>query len=256
MPLYDPNITDTWYYAEINLTLAFIMFNFENLRQMIMKRKTLLICMLLSISVIYFCEKDDKSTYHEDFQELLNMIYLAIGDSLKTYDINDSVHFRGIASQSYIDICGSEANLDLFHLYHEDCDSILAVPNTIEEDKLENKVDSILALSASEGEAIVRFEQILGTNSLTDNERTAFIAIKETIIFMSVHNEILHANYEGKSGKSTKGWWSSWGKCTAGIIGGGIIGGLAGCGVTAIACPVGAVLGTIGGALAGSASAC
>lgn len=55
-------------------------------------------------------------------------------------------------------------------------------------------------------------------------------------------------------------WWDSWGKCAAGVVGGGILGGLTGAGagsvVPAIGTAAGGVAGAIGGGLSGAAAAC
>ena len=52
------------------------------------------------------------------------------------------------------------------------------------------------------------------------------------------------------------GWWSCWGKCAAGIIGGAGTGALVGCGVATIGCGAGAIIGGIFGALVGAAASC
>lgn len=58
----------------------------------------------------------------------------------------------------------------------------------------------------------------------------------------------------------TKGWWQSWGKCVAGILGQtalGALGGAAtGSAVPGIGTTVGAIVGGIGGGLNGAASSC
>jgi len=55
-------------------------------------------------------------------------------------------------------------------------------------------------------------------------------------------------------------WWSSWGKCAAGTLGGAITSGLAGAGVGSavpvIGTTIGGVAGVIGGALVGAAASC
>ncbi|WP_419869252.1 hypothetical protein [Chryseobacterium sp. CT-SW4] len=68
---------------------------------------------------------------------------------------------------------------------------------------------------------------------------------------------------------SKKGWWGSWGKCAAGILGGAVTGagtlGLAGAAVGTVALPVvgtvsagavGAIAGAVGGGLTGAATFC
>ncbi|WP_409151061.1 hypothetical protein [Sphingobacterium sp. BS-2] len=56
-----------------------------------------------------------------------------------------------------------------------------------------------------------------------------------------------------------QGWWDSWGKCAAGIIGGAGLGGLAGAAVTTptvVGIPIGTAVGVISGGLAGAAASC
>jgi hypothetical protein len=64
-----------------------------------------------------------------------------------------------------------------------------------------------------------------------------------------------------KTAPECTGWWSCWGKCVAGTVGGAITGGLGGCAISAVptagfGCPVGAVVGAIGGGLTGAAASC
>ena len=56
------------------------------------------------------------------------------------------------------------------------------------------------------------------------------------------------------------GWWASWGKCAAGILGGTGTGGLAGAGIGSVVpglgTAAGAVIGGISGGLTGAVAAC
>lgn len=56
------------------------------------------------------------------------------------------------------------------------------------------------------------------------------------------------------------GWWDSWGKCAAGVVGGAITGGLGGAAgasvIPGVGTAVGGSIGAIGGGLMGAAAAC
>jgi hypothetical protein len=80
----------------------------------------------------------------------------------------------------------------------------------------------------------------------------------------------LEEQYNPEQGLAKKkSWWQSWGKCTAGILGGAVTGagtlGLAGAAVGTVALPVvgtvsagavGAIAGAIGGGLTGAVASC
>ena len=231
-----------------------------------MKKMTLLISVFLLFSLTNYCEKEDEPTFHEILQGNIQDVYKAIGDSLLTYEVTDSVHLHGVVEEHYLNMLGANANLELYHIAFGKGDSLLAIPNTIEEEILENKVDSILALSTTEAIAIEKCEQMLASKTLTHNERTVFILIKETLVFFEAHGEILGVNIEGKGGESINmwDWWNRHGRCCcaiiAGTIGGGFASGMAGCVFTGPACPAGAIVGicvgAVGGALAGGVAFC
>lgn len=78
--------------------------------------------------------------------------------------------------------------------------------------------------------------------------------------FYASDNFRLSKVVKGPNGDLTSlGWWDSWGKCAAGIVGGAGLGGLSGAGATAITVvgiPAGVVVGVIAGGLAGAAASC
>jgi len=100
------------------------------------------------------------------------------------------------------------------------------------------------------------------------------------------YNNGYNSGYQNgsNSNQEEQSWWSSWGKCASGIIGGAFTHGLAGCGVlgavggtvgagsgfvgggvgavpgaasgAAIGCVAGGVIGAVGGAFSGAADSC
>lgn len=66
--------------------------------------------------------------------------------------------------------------------------------------------------------------------------------------------------YEMQEIQAGSGWWSSWGKCTAGILGGTGTGGLGGAAAASVipglGTVAGAIIGGVCGGLAGAAAAC
>ena len=89
-------------------------------------------------------------------------------------------------------------------------------------------------------------------NSITDEE---FEQIKCSIFIGSY---IMNLYLSEKA--LTRGWWESWGKCAAGIlggaIGGGLGGGAAGSTIPVLGTTAGAIIGAIGGGLTGASAAC
>ncbi len=96
--------------------------------------------------------------------------------------------------------------------------------------------------------------RILESNKslLTEEEYKQF----EVVLFVS--SEILDIYLQKKI--VTKGWWASWGKCVAGILGGAGTEGLAGAAVGSVVpglgTAAGAVVGAVSGGLTGAALAC
>lgn len=96
------------------------------------------------------------------------------------------------------------------------------------------------------------------------------VSYKTTLVFINTNADLIDAGFEDPSfGGRTQGWWDSWGKCAAGIIGGagsvGIGYALAGAGAGTVVLPVvgtvsvavvAGVAGAVFGGLAGAAAAC
>jgi hypothetical protein len=99
---------------------------------------------------------------------------------------------------------------------------------------------------------------------------TYVVGYKASLEFIRDNIDIINAGFENPSfGGRVQGWWSDWGKCAAGILGGAVVTGatlgLGGAVVGTVALPVvgtvsgavvGAVAGAIGGGLTGAAEYC
>ncbi len=122
--------------------------------------------------------------------------------------------------------------------------------------------DCVAALNA-------RFDEVYSNNTLSIEDKNYMLVYITTFKAVLAYADETFAADPSQVGGRVQGWWSSWGKCVAGILGGGITGavstGLTGAGLGTIALPVigtvsagaaGAVIGGIGGALVGAASSC
>jgi|GEM_PF-1518983 len=122
--------------------------------------------------------------------------------------------------------------------------------------------DCVAALSA-------RFDEVYNDNSLSVEDKNYMLVYITTFKAVLAYADETFAADPSMIGGRVQGWWSSWGKCVAGILGGGILGavstGVSSAALGTIALPVigtvsagaaGAVVGGIGGALAGAASSC
>ena len=117
-----------------------------------------------------------------------------------------------------------------------------------------------------------QFKQISASsidNTDKDFLLTYIISYKTTVTFLEDNSDLILPNQANSRVEKKESWWSSWGKCAAGIVGGagsvGLGGFLGGAAVGTVTLPVvgtvsGAVVGGVGGAifggLAGAASAC
>lgn len=112
-------------------------------------------------------------------------------------------------------------------------------------------------------------ENVKGSNLNISEKQTLVDNILLTNAFVDWMETLNTTNKSNTFSKSSGGWWSSWGKCVAGILGGAGTGaltfGLAGAAVGTVALPiigtvsagaVGAIGGAIAGGLTGAASSC
>jgi hypothetical protein len=102
-----------------------------------------------------------------------------------------------------------------------------------------------------------KFEDVYNNNGVSDSEKDFLLAYivsyEAALSFMSNNLDIISVHNGG-------GWWSSWGKCAAGILGGAGLGALTGAGagslLPAVGTTIGGIAGGIFGGLAGAATSC
>lgn len=102
----------------------------------------------------------------------------------------------------------------------------------------------------------------MSDSDLLPEELKSIIMISKSLEEFIAQGNVYYSSKKtllAKAASSDKGWWESWGKCAAGIIGGAGLGGLAGAAVTSptvVGIPVGTAVGVVSGALSGAAATC
>jgi len=130
-------------------------------------------------------------------------------------------------------------------------DNVTNVINEIEIN-LNNSTDPLSFITFLE----TKFNEIEASN-LKDDEKDLLlqyiVIYKASITFMGNNQDLISTDQKA-------GWWSSWGKCAASIVGGAAIGGLGGAAagsvVPGIGTVAGGIVGVIGGGLSGAGAGC
>ncbi len=130
---------------------------------------------------------------------------------------------------------------------------------TFSEKYLEYATQMASAPSFDSKESYVSF--LNGLMSAINTDNSLSLEEKQTLVdnayfmisFVSLLESYKDIYFPSTTNGKEKGWWEEWGKCAAGTVGEGILGGLGGFGVGGV---VGAVIGVIGGALHGASSSC
>ncbi len=118
--------------------------------------------------------------------------------------------------------------------------------------------------SHSDYSAMLLQQQQIVSETITNEEEAtqAITIINFQLELINYFNDIAISNGGSGGQTTTNGWWSDWGKCAAGILGGAITGGAIGCGAVgsvgalvgaAVTVPAGSVPGAVVGGLAGCA---
>lgn len=216
----------------------------------------------------------------QEFQQTLNLVFSEATERIERTPYVTRNTIGSSLKEAYKDVLGDQANMYQFEQAWE-----LAVSgNTNDPDGLinaeaETLSETIIRSAESPAEAVEHFNEYLSDENLSDEDRLELITGREYVTFLTANSqaisETLNESLVARSGDGDsdeegdteveeddgQGWWDSWGRCTAGTIGGGLGGAIAGCGVAAmktvgLGCPVGAVVGAIAGGLTGSAEYC
>jgi len=133
------------------------------------------------------------------------------------------------------------------------------------------------------------YNDVIGSNISIEEKQSLVDNIGFMLAFVdwmgTLENSVSKANLVSKAENECDGWWSCWGKCVAGTLGGVLTGALGGCGVGAgvgaaagaaiaavpslgiataagagvgavVGCAAGGIVGAIGGGLTGAAASC
>ena len=264
-------------------------FNFK-----IMKTKLFLISMILFFGAAIFvgCNKQEDSA---SFPNLNMKKYTQLSSIISTHLNQIAENLRSENSNFTEQAAVIESAKKVFGTDDQEYSSFLDSYNKtiiLQQLKLKEKVkactipDSIWNKLSSEQQIIIRnifdsltnssnldnftnylekqYSDIPNDNKLTNNEKdfmlsylTGYIA---SINFIENNIDLVKSSTQFIGFKNTLNWWSSWGKCAAGIVGGAIIGGLTGAAAASVipglGTTAGCIIGGIGGGLSGAAAAC
>lgn len=186
-----------------------------------------------------------KKTYGQD-SELYNVF-------LSFYENQISIYSNGRTAEEVINLTPVQEERIVQILNH--------IPNTSSLEEFLTYLDNQFNIIANEPRMLASDKDFL---------LSYIVSYKQTLLFINTNIDLIIAGFEDPSiGGRTQGWWDSWGKCAAGIIGGaGSVGvgyALAGAGAGTVVLPVvgtvsvavvAGVVGAVFGGLAGAAAAC
>ncbi len=243
-------------------------------------KKSFIGIIILSMSLIAFsaCEKTkDQATDSKQYLELASAVTKGltdIGNNLlvekKTFNSKEDVIksaklFFGDNSQSYNAFLSEYNNAQL---------KTTLVSSSFTDPEINNEINKISqALQNSEDPSSFikflknEFDNVKANNNLQPENKDfllKFIVTYQVSIEYLSNNLELVASTNGivgeKSSLQIESWWTSWGKCAAGILGGAGLGALtglaAGSVVPALGTTAGAIIGGVAGGLLGAATAC
>lgn len=224
---------------------------------------------VLLILVISSCKKESNSKQDIDISRYTNL------SKVLTYDLNSIGNKVRESKGNFLD---PKSVLNVAEKYYcaesEEFDSFqqsfnLAKSNSVKSDELTalqaKGVYEITVALATSSSALdftkflnTKFDEVLNSNlEIQDKD---FLLMYITSYVAGI--EFINNNLDIISPKvfQSKGWWDSWGKCAAGIvggvIGGGLVGGAAGSVIPILGTTGGLIVGGIGGGLAGAAEYC
>lgn len=248
-----------------------------------MKMKRIIVgIVLISLSIVTFtsCEKTNtqKSDNTSQYLKLASSVAKglnAIGDNLRT--VNKTYNSEEAVLNSAKQLCGENSNeFNAFLSEYKDVQlksSLLSTGFNNKEinDEL-NRIKKALENSESPTNFIgflkSEFDNVNANNNLKPENKDFLLKF---IVTYQVSVEYLSNNLElvvptnniivgEKSSLQIQSWWTSWGRCAAGILGGAGLGALTGAGtgsvVPGLGTTAGAIIGGIAGGLLGAATAC
>lgn len=228
---------------------------------------------MLGITAFMSCEKEESASepkVENKYSELALLVKNGledIGQNLReqknTFDSQNIVILA--AEQHFSD---EPKAYDAFLTAYEKTIDNSYLKSTVNNEVINPVIDEIelgLINSSSSNEFInflqSKFDEVSTSEMQLENKDFLLqyiISYKISIEFIDSNLDII-ANQNGQL-KSTQGWWDSWGRCAAGIVGGAGLGalggGAAGSVIPVLGTTAGLIIGGIAGGLSGAAASC
>jgi len=239
-----------------------------------LKNKFFLVLMVMfGITTFMSCEKKE-NTSEPQFENKYSKLALLLENSL--YDIGQNLRKQKstFSSQNDVVLAAKQHFSDEPKAYHAFLETYAkSVSGTYKKSTAYNEViDAVIdeiEVGLINSSSAVNFTNLLEekfdeiTISEMHIENKDFLLqyitlYKTSVEFISSNLDII-ANQNGVL-KSTQGWWSDWGRCAAGILGGtglgALGGGAAGSVIPVLGTTAGLIIGGIAGGLSGAAASC
>lgn len=233
-------------------------------------------------SIFYACTQDDpveeieRTVELDNFEEDIQAVFKVINQDIIHVPSARKIKFNSLFLKAVTEVFPSSTTQASFQSTFTTAEK----RSKRQKDIAPTDLERLIASFEDENQAIQVLNSRIESSGFTLEEKQEFIALRESILFITANRELLseHMAYLQGKKKSTLakcGWWESWGNCASAVIGGAISGASSGCaggaavgagvtlatgpGVVAGAitgCKIGAAVGAIGGALEGAAGNC
>lgn len=243
----------------------------SNLIQARKKSKlTISIILIFVITILASCNKHNQE---EIIESKYSNLALLVKDGLENIGQNLREQQSTFNDQELVKLSVEEYYSDepeIYHVFFTEYEKSISkshLKNTANNEVINAVVDDIeigLVNSSDAGEFTdflqAKFDEVFRSEMQLKNKDLLLqyiVTYKTSIEFIRNNQDIIpHQNDHFKKG----GWWKSWGKCVAGIVGGAGLGGLAG-GAAASVIPglgtvAGIIVGGVSGGLSGAAASC